>query len=237
MKEQALKVGAATYSSAIAGAHKYMSWIVHSFAPYLDGRIIEVGIGHGHYCKLLARYGDYLGIDHDPISIAGAQRTFPELHFETCDILNRAAVAALRPVRSVVSINVFEHLENDRLAVANLVDALEPGGHLCVFVPALMCLYNDLDRMAGHVRRYTLDDLHALTAALPIRMKRLSYFNPVGGIGWWVNKFWRPTSLEDAAVNAQIRTFDRYGVPVSRALDPLFRRFFGQSAICVLERK
>jgi SAM-dependent methyltransferase len=232
-----LPVGAATYSSAIADAHRYMAWIVDSFAPHLRGPILEVGIGHGQYCRLLSRQGDYIGIDHDPESVVNAQRNFPGLRFEVCDILDSAAVAMLRPVGSIVSINVFEHIENDRLAIANLVSVLEPGSCLCVIVPALMSLYNDLDRMAGHVRRYTLSDWRDVIAPLPVSVRRLSYFNPIGGVGWWVNKFRRTTSLDDEGVNSQIRVFDRYVVPVSRAIDPLFRPFFGQSAICILERK
>ena len=232
-----LPVGAATYSSAIADAQRYMAWIVDSFEPYLRGPIVEVGIGHGQYCRFLSRYGNYVGIDHDPESVAKARREFPGFRFEVCDILDPAAVAALRPVGSIVSINVFEHIDNDQLAIANLVSVLAPGSCLCIIVPALMSLYNDLDRMAGHVRRYTLSDFRDVIAPLPVSVRRLSYFNPVGGVGWWVNKFRRSTSLDDEVVNAQIRAFDRYVVPLSRALDPLFRPFFGQSAISNLERK
>jgi hypothetical protein len=51
------------------------------------------------------------------------------------------------------------------------------------------------------------------------------------------NRLKRYDSLNDAAVNGQIALFDKYIVPVSRALDPLSRSFFGQSVTCVARRR
>jgi hypothetical protein len=100
----------------------------------------------------------------------------------------------------------------------------------------LSALYNDLDRLAGHCRRYTTARLRRILTDQPVEIVKLRYMNPIGGIGWWLNSFTRPGSLDSRSVNAQIRLFDRYAVPISRALDPLFRSFFGQSAICVARR-
>jgi SAM-dependent methyltransferase len=234
-----LKTGAETYSSAIADARNYMSWVVGGFRPYLEGRILEVGIGHGHYSTLLGAHGDYLGIDHDNDSVAQARAAFPDRAFATCDILDRGQLRALLPqgADAIVSINVLEHIQDDGMAISNLVHVLKPGGHLLLSVPALMMLYNDLDRLAGHCRRYTTEDLRATLATEPVDIVRLCYFNPVGGLGWWANSLKRHDSLNEDGVNGQIRFFDRYVVPVSKALDPLFRPFFGQSVTCIARRR
>jgi hypothetical protein len=47
----------------------------------------------------------------------------------------------------------------------------------------------------------------------------------------------RHKSLNDRVVNGQIRFFDRYAVPVSKALDSVFRPFFGQSVACIARRR
>jgi hypothetical protein len=52
-------------------------------------------------------------------------------------------------------------------------------------------------------------------------------------VGWWLNSLKRHDSLNSDGINGQIRFFDQYIVPVSKALNPLFRSFFGQSTICV----
>lgn len=233
-----LKTGAETYSSAIAEAHNYMNWLVDQFKPYLRGRILEVGIGHGVYSSLLGAYGEYLGIDHDAQSVAEARLRFPHAAFARCDILDRADLASAVPnnADTVVSLNVFEHIEDDEKALANVIGIIKPGGHLLVSVPAMMILYNDLDRFAGHIRRYTTARLSDILGRQPVEIVRLNYINPVGAVGWWMNSIMRPKSLDSDAVNRQIRLFDRYIIPISKTLDPLFRSFFGQSVICIARR-
>lgn len=235
---ESLKTGADTYSSAIADAQNYMGWLVDTFRPYLRGRILEVGIGHGYYSAMLSECGDYLGVDHDADSVAEASAAFPNQRFAPCDILQRDQLRALLPsgADAVVSINVLEHIEDDATAIGNLVDILNPGGHLLLSVPALMMLYNDLDRLAGHCRRYTTAAMRSLLEDQPVEIVKLCYFNPIGGLGWWVNSLKRYESLNEGGINGQIRFFDRYVVPVSKAIDPLFRPFFGQSVTCIARR-
>jgi SAM-dependent methyltransferase len=234
-----LKTGAETYSSAIADAHNYMAWLVDQFSEYLHGRILEVGIGHGSYCALLRKHGDYLGIDHDAASVAHAKVRFPDIAFAQCDILKSESLAAIAPkgVDAVVSINVLEHIEDDEKAIANLVNVIRPGGHLLISVPAMAALYNDLDRLAGHCRRYDTSRLREILQRQPVDLLRVNYMNAVGAVGWWMNSITRPKSLNSDAINRQIRFFDRYVIPLSKSVDPLFRSFFGQSVICIARRK
>jgi SAM-dependent methyltransferase len=233
-----LKIGAETYSSAIADAHNYMNWLVDQFKPYLHGQILEVGIGHGSYCRLLREHGDYIGIDHDAKSVADARLRFPGIVFARCDILGAAELRSAVPggADAVVSLNVFEHIEDDEKALGNVISIIKPGGHLLVSVPAMMILYNELDRLAGHVRRYTTARLRDILERQPVEIIRLDYINPVGALGWWMNSILRPKSLDSEAINRQIRLFDRYAIPISKALGPLSRSFFGQSVICIARR-
>jgi SAM-dependent methyltransferase len=230
--------GTASYSSAIADARNYMDWVLAAFRPFLRGRIVEVGIGHGSYCTLLQQYGDYLGVDIDPASVAVAQTNFPTARFVCCDILDRGALQQFspEPVDAILTVNVLEHIEDDLSAVSNLIELLRPGGHLLISVPAMDVLYNDLDRLAGHHRRYSVARLRRLVEPLDVQIVRLCYFNPIGALGWWLNSLKTHRSLDSDVVNNQIRFFDAYLVPISRALDPLFRGFFGQSVTCVLRR-
>jgi SAM-dependent methyltransferase len=153
------------------------------------------------------------------------------------DVTDAEALASLRPmaIDTVLCINVLEHIEQDRQAAENLLGLLQPGGHLLVLVPAFSALYSDLDRMAGHVRRYTLEDAARL-AGESGQIVRRRYFNAVGGVGWFVNKAFRHSSLDSGAVNAQIQLFDRFVVPLARAVDLFARPFFGQSMICVIRK-
>lgn len=63
------------------------------------------------------------------------------------------------------------------------------------------------------------------------------YFNSLGGVGWWLNRWISHDLLDSCAVNAQITFFDRYIIPISKAIDPATSPFFGQSFICVVEKQ
>lgn len=232
------KSGADTYSSAIASAHRYMEWMLEPFRPYLHGDIVEIGIGHGSYCDALSPFGAYYGLDIDERSVIDAQTRFPHAKFARADILESGFLTGILPggADAIVSINVLEHVNDDARAIGNLVSAVKPGGWLMVSVPAMMTLYNDLDRLAGHHRRYHLEDFRRLLTGQPVRLEKLCYFNPIGGLGWWMNRFRRHQSLNSAAVNNQIVLFEKYILPISRLIDPMTRGFFGQSAICVVQR-
>lgn len=235
MITQPEKSGEDTYSSAITTAHRYIDWMLSPFKPYLCGNIVEVGIGHGSYYEAIIPFGTYLGIDIDERSISAAKARFPNGEFARADILHPGFLDDVLPTKadSIVSINVLEHVHDDSRAIKNLVESLKPGGRLMISVPAMMSLYNDLDRLAGHHRRYSINDFRRIFSGLPVEVEKLCYFNPIGGLGWWVNRFRRHASLNSDAVNGQIEVFEKYVLPVSRILDPLTRRFFGQSLICI----
>src|SRR3974390_343011 len=135
--------------------------------------------------------------------------------------------------RAIVCLNVLAHIQDHGQAVKNLAQTLVRDGHLLVIVPALPMLYNDLDRLAGHHRRYRRNEFRELMVQAGLEPVRADYFNPVGGLGWWANRLMRHGSLNDTAVNSQISLFDRWLVPISRGLDPVTRSVFGQSVLAI----
>ena len=230
-----IPVGAETYSSAMADAKNYISWILDSFSEYLAAPVLEIGVGHGSYADALRNYGDYLGVDIDPTSVEEARRRLPDLDFRTVDVTSPAFVelANERQLRTIICLNVLEHIDDDAQAVTNLARGLQPGGHLLIIVPALELLYNDLDRLAGHHRRYSRDQMRSRLLDAGLDVVRCDYFNSIGGLGWLANRALRHGSLNDNAVNTQITLFDKWLVPISRLTDPATRKFFGQSVIAV----
>lgn len=90
-----------------------------------------------------------------------------------------------------------------------------------------------MDRLAGHYRRYNKQMLGKVLREAGFRVVEMKYINPVGGMGWYLNsKFYKPASLSTQAVNSQILFFDKYVLPLSRLLTPVFEGFFGQSLWC-----
>jgi SAM-dependent methyltransferase len=226
-----------TMSSAIAQATNYVSWILDRFRPFVGRTVLEIGTGYGTYRPQI-RGVDYTSIDIDPVAVAKALEQDPTGNYLVADIASPTILDNLGVGKfdTIICSNVLEHVENDSAALDNIHKLLAPGGHLLLFVPAHPALYGDMDRLAGHCRRYTRSGLCTLAQQAGFRRVEAIYFNPLGGLGWWVNTFRRYTDLNSPAINSQILIFDRWLIPVSRAINPLFQNFFGQSVLGVFRR-
>ena len=232
-----IPTGSETYSSAISEANNYTKWLIDLFGDRPRGNILEVGIGHGGYVPYLREKGSYFGVDISQESVDEERGKYPDVEFFVDDITSPQFGERFDGYfDSVVCINVLEHIQNDQAALANLYKVLRPGGHLLVIVPGVQSLYNDLDRLAGHYRRYSISRIKESLAGIPFYIEQLRYFNPVGGLGWYVNKFKSYDSLDDGSVNKQIAFFDKYLLPISRLSSPVFSRFFGQSLLLIARK-
>jgi SAM-dependent methyltransferase len=234
-----MKTGAHTYSEAMLDAVNYSRWVIGAFKSDYGRCILEVGLGHGGFRPYFPNDRAYIGLDIDADVVAGANERYPGDAIIQGDVMDPRLLDTLRPygIDTVFCANVLEHIEDDRAAVENMLGLLPPGGRLLVFAPAHPSLYNDMDRLAGHHRRYSRSGLVNLMPNRRAVIKRIHYFNPLGGFGWWMNRFSHPKSLDDPSINRQVRFFDRYVLPLSRLLNPLTAGVFGQSIACVVEKK
>ena len=142
-------------------------------------------------------------------------------------------VPALGRFDTVVLVNVLEHIPDDATAVKVLAEALVPGGHLLLYVPAFDELYSEFDRRIGHHRRYRREELEARVAAAGLEVVDARYVNLVGAVAWWVlarQLRQTPTKRWSAM------TFDRVAVPVVSRLERRWPPPFGQSILCVARR-
>ena len=222
-----------TMSSGIADATNYVTWILDVFKPFIGRRVLEIGTGFGTYRENLKDLDAYFSIDIDPKATSDAQRGDPEGNYICADVTTAAFVEKLQgqAIDTVICANVLEHIDDDAVALANVHSVLASGGWLIVFVPAFQGLYSDMDRLAGHYRRYDAAMLTSKAEQAGFRNVRCEYFNPLGGVGWWLNKFRRYDDLDHRDIKLQIAFFDKYFLPVSRMINPLTKGFFGQSLI------
>jgi SAM-dependent methyltransferase len=224
-----------TFAPAIESAVNYTAWVLEQFGDSIGSNIVEVGIGHGGYSRYMPRGANYCGVDIDPINVEGARLRHPRSKFVQADITTDDFVREFEPLApdTILCCNVIEHIRDDRLAVGNMLRVLAPKGKLLLFVPALPVLFNDLDRLAGHYRRYTK---RSLRAAIPAtgRIESLVYFNSVGAVGWFANRLIPHRQIDSKSIAAQVEFFDRVLVPVSRIADRLTGRTFGQSLVAIV---
>ena len=228
--------GLSTMSREIAALTNYYDWILEVFGADVGRSVLEVGPGYGNFAGLMAGRGKaYLGVDTDGGVIDRLKQAFqgrPGAEFERADVTDEGWIrrAEARGFDTVVLMNVLEHLDDPVRLLKALLRAA-PGAKLIILVPAFQALYGKMDEQAGHFKRYIRPMLRSELEAAGASVERMTYFNAVGGVGWWVSGRLLGRGLGEAG--GSILFYDRWVVPAARLVDPLFRRFFGQSLIAV----
>lgn len=119
--------------------------------------VLDVGAGSGTFSKLLSSRG------FEVTSTDVTEEALEVLRARVSGPVERAEATSLPfPADSfdgVVLGEVLEHVEDDRTALAEAARVLRPGGIVAVSVPRNPAWFSRSDHWAGHVRRYTHDEL------------------------------------------------------------------------------
>lgn len=181
-------VGATTLER-LAVADRFNRWMYDRLAPWIGGRVLEVGSGIGNLSQFLVGRERVILTDTEPAYRRDLAARFGDRPGTSVHALTLPdAPADLRAERldTIVCLNVLEHIEDDRATLLAMRDLLVPGGRVVLLVPALRALYGTLDEALGHVRRYTPALLEERYREAGLAMRRLEYFNLAGIAGWWV---------------------------------------------------
>jgi 2-polyprenyl-3-methyl-5-hydroxy-6-metoxy-1,4-benzoquinol methylase len=134
---------------------------------------------------------------------------------------------------TIVCLNVLEHLANDDVVLANMHRVIGRSGRVALLVPAYQSLYGSMDKVLGHCRRYTKEDLDVKLKAAGFAIKDLFYMNTVGVAGWFFNN--RILKITEEPRN-QFAFFDRFVVPWLWKVETYARPPFGLSLIAIAEK-
>lgn len=136
---------------------------------------LDIGCGAGYTAKLLDAEYRMVGIDFSRDALRFCKS-------RGLDRLCRVDIAHFSlPFKSdsfdfILALDVIEHLDHDRNALAECRRILKDGGLLIVTVPAFMTLWSPWDEALGHKRRYTARDLLAVAQETRFLVRKMSYF-------------------------------------------------------------
>jgi SAM-dependent methyltransferase len=215
----------------------YDSWLVEELRPFLGQRVVEIGCGLGNLLKHFVDRELVIGIEISPETVADAKRKFADLgnvSIYEYSIID-PAVLALREKRfdSAVSLNVFEHIEDDELAMRHTARLLEPGGYFVLILPAHPWLYGSMDSSIGHYRRYTKALTKEKLEKTGFKVVHQKYLNMLGAMGWLVNgRLLRRT----VPPTGQLQLINKI-VPILKAVERTFPPPLGISLMTVAQRE
>lgn len=219
----------------LSSVRNYNHWMAETLEPFIGQRVLELGCGIGNILQYYLMRKKLIGIDLDANLIDYCKKKFDahtNCEFICADIFDENFKLD-QEIDTMLSMNVIEHIEDDRQALQWMVDNLSLNGSLVILVPAHPSIYGELDKAAGHFRRYVKEDLITKIEGTGCTVKQSFYFNSVGFFGWGLNS--RLLKKRDIP-NKQTLLYDRYLVPLQAWAESLLHPPFGQSLIVVAHK-
>lgn len=158
------------------GKRKIVKTWIKRFIPLDQNKVVlDVGACSGFLVEELNRECLCFGVESSPfaIQLAKQDRKIDNLILgsalslpfsdQSCDV--------------VLALDVLEHVENDFLALSELVRVTKKNGLILLTVPAMPWAMSDWDKSLGHFRRYFLRSLRQLSSNFPLLVLHQNYIN------------------------------------------------------------
>jgi len=213
--------------AAAENYNRFLSEIIQRHAIAGD-RIVDFGAGIGTFAKRMSAKGYQVEcVEPDAEQVTMIRGAALVAH-TTLDAIENDSVDYL------YSLNVLEHIEDDREVLEKIYRKLKPGGVLLIYVPAFQILFSSMDRKVGHFRRYTRSGLSSVARAVNLQIVEVAYAD---SIGFFVTLLYKLIGDDSGAVNSRaLVIYDRLVFPLSRAADKLFGNFFGKNVLLVAQK-
>lgn len=137
-------------------------------------RILDIGCGAGLLMKELREKGYAVqGVDYSDLAVAYC-------HSKGLTDVRQGSATSLpfadNSLDVVLLLDVLEHIQDDKAAIAEARRVLKTNGLIIVFAPCFSLLWGYLDIVGNHYRRYTLPELEVIFQN-KFKIIKKTYFN------------------------------------------------------------
>jgi SAM-dependent methyltransferase len=151
-------------------------------------KILDAGCGTGINLSYLAEFGQVTGVDDSEEAIRFCRRR-GNASVVAADL--RALPLADAQFDLITALDVLEHIDDDAVAIKNLVRVTKRGGHLLITVPAFPGLWSEHDEINYHKRRYRKDELRRLVEDAGCAIEKLTFMNSFLFPVAWTVRSWQ----------------------------------------------
>ncbi len=144
--------------------------------PKPGAAILDVGCGNALSFAALAEFGTVRGIEVDARLLDDSRPV--RAHISTEPLGAPLYDDPRWRFDVITALDVLEHIDDDRHALASMAGMLNPGGLMVITVPAFELLWDRHDTLNHHRRRYTARGLKRSLAACGVDVIELRYLFP-----------------------------------------------------------
>jgi glycosyltransferase involved in cell wall biosynthesis/phospholipid N-methyltransferase len=177
--------------TSLTRVQRFNAWMADEIKPFVGESVLEIGAGIGNISLHLMPRTKYAATDINPHYLrflASLEPGRAYLEVRKLDLEDRQGFEKFADtVDTVICLNVLEHVADESAALANIFDALQPGGRAIILVPHGKWLYSSLDRALGHIKRYSRAELSEALGRAGFEVEPIRTFNRVGVPGWVLN--------------------------------------------------
>lgn len=151
------------------------SVLARELKPQPARRILEIGCGTGFNLSMLAKFGTVDGVE-----LYGPSREIASRRLGRPVVDSRLPELSDLPAERydlIALLDVLEHIEDDRSALAAIAKRLNPGGRVLLTIPQHPWMWTDHDEVCHHFRRYTKTTLREAAAGSGLKFDLLQSFN------------------------------------------------------------
>ncbi len=212
-------------------AHNYNQYLIDLVTEHAGSAksILDFGAGIGTFARILKERG--LPVSCLEPDSAQAKR----IEKSGLNVYNALESIKAQSLEYIYTLNVIEHIEDDKALLKELRSKLKEGGRILIYVPAFMLLFSAMDTKVGHYRRYTAKSLKQLAKESGYGIEKSEY---VDSAGFFATLLYKYIGDKDGGINTGALIFyDRFLFPLSRFMDNFFRHIFGKNVYIVLKKE
>lgn len=187
-------------------------------------RVLDFGCGFGTFCEFIFKNFNFEIIGYEVNE--NAKIELKKKNVQYIDSLR----AYNKKFETVVSLNVLEHIEDDKKAISDIYKLLNDGGKLILYLPHSMRIWTTLDEDVGHFRRYSKEDLIKKLKDGGFEIISCEY---VDFIGWLTLLMSKVFKLNLDFNDEKIFFYDKFIFPTLKYLDIIFKKLTGKNILLV----
>ena len=212
-------------------AHIWRKYIFFLIKKYMKGNILEVGAGIGSFTKLYEnKYNNILLSESDPDFCDLLKKKFN--NNDKIQITNKFIKDIDKKFKTIIYLNVLEHIEDDIDEVQKAFEKLEKNGQLIILVPAHQKIYSKFDKAVGHFRRYEIEFFREKLSKF--NFVKLSQLDCCGYLLYYINNLIFKNDVYPSKL--KIFIWDKIFTPITVILDFLSFYKFGKNILCVIKK-